>query len=72
MLKNSFRIDEKYILTGKIEKFNNEIRMSNPKILRNTTLDDNKILAKYSLKENLSNNFLNKIVTEVLSHTKNH
>ena len=68
--KNSFRVNEKYILSGKIEKFNNEVRMNNPKILRNVTLDDNKILAKYSLKDNLSNNFLNKVITEVLSHTK--
>ncbi|WP_291582599.1 ATP-dependent DNA helicase RecG [Clostridium sp. UBA6640] len=68
--KNSFRINEKYILSGKIEKFNNEVKMNSPKILRNVTLDDNKILAKYSLKDNLSNNFLNKAITEILSHTK--
>lgn len=68
--KNSFRVNEKYILSGKIEKFNNEVKMNSPKILRNVTLDDNKILAKYSLKDNLSNNFLNKAITEILSHTK--
>ena len=68
--KNSFRVGGKYILSGKIDKFNNEIRISNPKILRNITIDDNKILAKYSLKDNLSNSFLNKIISEVLANVK--
>ncbi len=64
--KNSFRVNGKYILSGKIEKHNKEIHLSNPKIMRNITLDDNKILAKYSLRDDLSNNFLNKIITEAL------
>lgn len=68
--KNSFRINETYIITGKINKFNKEYKISNPKILKNITNDTNKILAKYSLKDNLSNNFLNKIISEVLAHVK--
>ncbi|MGL4731601.1 MAG: ATP-dependent DNA helicase RecG [Clostridium sp.] len=66
--KNSFRVNCSYVITGKVEKFNKEYRINTPKILKNTSLDENKILAKYSLKDNLSNNFLNKIISEVLSN----
>ncbi|MEG0772273.1 ATP-dependent DNA helicase RecG [Clostridium sp.] len=66
--KNSFRIKGKYVLSGKVERYGKEITLCNPKIMRNITLDDNKIMAKYSLKDDLNNNFLNKIITEALSH----
>ncbi|WP_061995062.1 ATP-dependent DNA helicase RecG [Clostridium sp. ATCC 25772] len=68
--KNSFRVNSTYVITGKVEKFNGEYRMSNPKILKNTSIDKNKILAKYSLKDNLNNSFLNKIISDVLSQVR--
>lgn len=68
--KNSFRPNSKYIISGKIDKSNKEIHLSNPKIMRNITLDDNKILAKYSLRDDLTNNFLNKIISDALGHIK--
>lgn len=68
--KNSFRINGKYILSGKIEKYKSEVTLVNPKIMRNITLDDNKVLAKYPLKDDLNNTFLNKIITEALAHIK--
>lgn len=68
--KNSFKVNGKYILSGKIEKYNSRRALLNPKIMRNITLDDNKVLAKYPLKGDLSNTFLNKTITEALSHIK--
>ena len=64
--KNSFKISNKYIITGKVNKFKDEITIMNPKIVKNTSMVTNKIIAKYPLKNNLTNNFLNKIVSDVL------
>ena len=64
--KNSFKISSKYIITGKVNKFKNEITIMNPKIIKNTSMDTNKIIAKYPLKNNITNNFFNKIISDVL------
>lgn len=76
--KNSFKISNKYIITGKVNKFNGEITMMNPKIVKNTSMDTsnsmdtnipletNKIIATYPLKNNITNNFFNKIISDVL------
>ena len=64
--KNSFKISNKYIITGKVNKFKDEITMMNPKIVKNTSMDTNKIIAKYPLKNNITNNFFNKIISDVL------
>lgn len=64
--KNSFKISNKYIITGKVDKFKDEITIMNPKIVKNTSMDENKILAMYPLKNNITNNFFNKIISDVL------
>ena len=64
--KNSFKISNKYLVTGKVNKFKDEITIMNPKIVKNTSMDTNKILAKYPLKNNVTNNFFNKIISDVL------
>jgi ATP-dependent DNA helicase RecG len=64
--KNSFKISNKYIITGAINKFKQEITIMNPKIVKNTSVDTNKIIAKYPLKNNITNNFFNKIISDML------
>jgi len=64
--KNSFKISGNYIITGKVNKFKEEITIMNPKIVKNTSIDSNSIIAKYPLKNNITNNFFNKIISDVL------
>lgn len=64
--KNSFKISNKYIIIGKVDKFKDEITIMNPKIVKNISMDANKIIAKYPLKNNVTNNFLNKIISDVI------
>ncbi|MCB2355430.1 ATP-dependent DNA helicase RecG [Clostridium estertheticum] len=64
--KNSFKISSKYLITGKVDKFKEEITIMNPKIVKNTSMDENKIIATYPLKNNITNNFFNKIISDVL------
>ena len=64
--KNSFKVSNNYLITGKVNKFKEEITIVNPKIVKNTSMDTNKILAKYPLKNNITNNFFNKIISDVL------
>ena len=65
--KNSFKISNEYIVTGKVSKFKDEITIMNPRIIKNTSMDTNKIIAKYQLKNNITNNFLNKIISGLLN-----
>ena len=53
-----------------MNKFKEEITIMNPKIVKNTSMDSNKIIAKYPLKNNITNNFFNKIISGVLSDIK--
>ncbi|MBU3153841.1 ATP-dependent DNA helicase RecG [Clostridium estertheticum] len=64
--KNSFKISSKYLITGKVDKFKEEITIINPKIVKNTSMDENEIIATYPLKNNITNNFFNKIISDVL------
>lgn len=64
--KNSFKISSKYLITGKVDKFKEEITIMNPKIVKNTSMDVNEIIATYPLKNNITNNFFNKIISDVL------
>lgn len=68
--KNSFKISNKYIITGKVDKFREEITIMNPKILKNTSMDTNKIIAVYPLKNNVTNSFFNKIISDVLCNVE--
>lgn len=66
-MKSSFRIGSRYVISGVIEKQGREFIVKNGTIMRNTTAESTDIMARYPLKDDISNTFLNKIVTEVLN-----
>lgn len=65
-IKKSFFIGKTYLVSGKCEFVGKNKVILNPKIIRNTTLDKNSIIAKYPLKGKITNTFLNKIITNIL------
>ncbi len=69
-MKSSFRIGSRYVISGVIEKQGREFIVKNGTIMRNTTAESTDIMARYPLKDDISNTFLNKIVTEVLNLVK--
>lgn len=69
-VKNSFRIGSRYVISGVIEKQGREFIVKNGTVMRNTTAESTDIMARYPLKDDISNTFLNKIVTEVLNLVK--
>lgn len=66
-VKTGFRVGSKYVISGTLEKQGREFVIMNAIIMRNTTAESSDIMAKYPLKEDISNTFINKIVTEVLN-----
>jgi len=75
-VKNKLFIGNKYLLMGKVQKFKGEVCIINP-LLKNDKekqtgekAEDDKIIPKYALKENLSNNFIIKIVSGVLENIR--
>ncbi len=66
-VKTGFKVGSKYVINGKLEKQGREFVIMNAVIMRNTTAESSDIMAKYSLKDDISNTFINKIVTEVLN-----
>lgn len=69
-VKNSFRVGSRYAISGVIEKQGRDFIVKNGTIMRNTTTESTDIMARYPLKDDISNTFLNKIVTEVLNLVK--
>lgn len=69
-IKNSFKEGTKYLLSGTCKIEGKNITIQNPKIIRNSTQDKEKIIAKYPLKGKITNNFLNKIITNLLCNVK--
>lgn len=75
-IKDKFNLNEEYILCGKITTFNNETVITNPVILKQTieivskdTKEENfkvRISPKYPLKAGITNNFLVKVINNVL------
>lgn len=65
-IKNSFREGIKYLLSGTCKIEGKNITIQNPKIIRNSTQDKEQIIAKYPLKGKITNNFLNKTITNLL------
>lgn len=75
-MKDKFVINYNYTLCGKFQEFNGEKILSNPSIITNTSttynLDGNsqneinKLVAKYSLKNGLTNSFMSKIIGQLL------
>ena len=64
-IKTKFRKGEVYNLLGKYKRVGNILEVINPQISSNEALEG-KILPKYSLKGELTNNFLVKIIGQVL------
>ena len=69
-MKNSFFIGKTYLISGKCEFLGKNINILNPKIIRNTSLDGDKIIARYPLKGKITNRFLNKVITNLLCEIK--
>ncbi|OOB75318.1 ATP-dependent DNA helicase RecG [Clostridium haemolyticum] len=66
-IKNKFKLNEEYIILGKVKMDRHKISIINPNILENTEKLLN-ITPKYSLKGNLTNNFFNKTINYILSN----
>lgn len=69
-VKNSFRVGSRYVISGVIDKQGRDFTVKNGTIMRNTTTESTDIMARYPLKDDISNTFLNKIVTEGLNLVK--
>lgn len=80
-IKNKFKYLNNYLLMGKVEKFAGEVTLVNPEVVSNQDIVENynmfyenknvvdyKIIAKYPLKDGLTNNFIKKLVDQVLSN----
>lgn len=71
-MKNNFRLNNTYTISGKMEQFNNELFIMNPKILRERLPDNagQRIIPKYTLKSGISNNSIMKLIAYLLSNIK--
>ncbi|GAA0788711.1 ATP-dependent DNA helicase RecG [Hathewaya limosa] len=69
-VKNSFSIGRTYLISGKCKIEGKNIFIQNPRLIRNSSQDSEKIVAKYPLKGKITNNFLNKIITNLLCDFK--
>jgi len=69
-VKSSFRIGSRYVISGIIEKQGRDFIIKNGTIMRNTTTESTDIMARYPLRDDISNTFINKIVTETLNTVK--
>ena len=54
-VKTGFRVGSKYVISGTLEKQGREFVIMNAIIMRNTTAESSDIMAKYPLKEDISN-----------------
>lgn len=66
-IKTKFRKDESYNLLGKYKRVGNSLEVMNPVVSSNESLKS-EIIPKYPLKGELTNNFLAKIIGEVLDN----
>lgn len=66
-IKTKFKFKESYNLLGKYKKISNTLEITNPIIASNESLKS-EIIPKYSLKGEITNNFLVKIIGEVLDN----
>lgn len=81
-IKNKFKYMNNYVIMGKVEKYAGEITLVNPEIVSNSEIVENynrfyekgteefqsyKLVAKYALREGITNNFIIKLVAQVLS-----
>lgn len=71
-VKSNFRMGSKYVIRGTLEKEGREFVIKNAIVMKNTSKEDSDIMAKYPLKDDISNTFINKIITESLNEVKIH
>lgn len=64
-IKNTFRMNESYDLIGKFKKVSNVFEVINPIISCNDA-KESKIISKYSLKEDMSDKMIPKLINQVL------
>lgn len=71
-MKNNFRINNTYTISGKLEQFNQELFIINPKIIKGklTNNTEQKIIPKYALKSGITNNTIIKLVSYLLKNIK--
>lgn len=76
-MKDKFVVDVIYSISGKAQEFNGEKIIVNPSIIKDSNLINNmnieniseektKLSPKYALKSGISNNFLIKVITQIL------
>ena len=68
-IKNTFKIGEKYDLIGKFKKVGNKLEVVNP-IVGVKVAKENEIVPKYSLKEELTDKILIKLISNCLENIK--
>ncbi|GIM27847.1 ATP-dependent DNA helicase RecG [Clostridium polyendosporum] len=68
-IKNNFRAGENYNLMGKFKKEKNTLEIINPIIACNDAIK-NEIVPKYSLKNDLTNKIISKLIHQVLDKIK--
>ncbi|AEB76168.1 ATP-dependent DNA helicase RecG [Clostridium botulinum] len=66
-IKNKFKVNEEYIISGKVKMDKYKVSIINPNILEDTEKLIG-ITPKYSLKGSLTNNFFNKTINYILSN----
>jgi ATP-dependent DNA helicase RecG len=79
-MKDKFRVDETYTITGKLQEYNGEKVMINPTIVNNIDVPisrisltssseelEYKLMPKYPLREGLTNSFIIKTIEQILA-----
>ncbi|WP_138207806.1 ATP-dependent DNA helicase RecG [Haloimpatiens lingqiaonensis] len=69
-MKNKFKLGQKYVLEGKIEKFKNIIYTINPKIVTETNGTEQVIKPKYHLKGKINDNIFRKTILQVMKNIR--
>lgn len=74
-IKNKLCVGNRYILTGKIQRFKGEIIILNPLIKAMESCDEknvleNKLIPIYALRGNLSSNIMIKLISSILGSTE--
>lgn len=68
--KNSFILNNTYLLKGTCKKKSKVMELMNPKIIRNSKGDKDKLIAIYPQKGSITSNYLNKIISNLLIDIK--
>ncbi|MCL2321050.1 MAG: ATP-dependent DNA helicase RecG [Oscillospiraceae bacterium] len=69
-IKNSLKVNEEYLFSGKLTEYKGNISFTNPKIIKNVEEKDfaDKIESIYPLSEGLTNNFIKKTLQGILEN----